>query len=70
MIRLIQFLIFGHIHKWETESVDPLTTSFGSRGDRYILKCKNCGNVKKVDLVQMIFILQFLGWGFQNQFGE
>lgn len=50
MIRLIQWLIFGHIHEWETmETVD--LNGGGARGSRVKLKCKKCGDWKKVDLI-------------------
>lgn len=55
MLRLIQLLIFGHIHKWKILEQGSLTVhnDFGppSKGDRYIYQCENCGKVKKKDLV-------------------
>ena len=52
MFRLFQFLIFGHIHKWETEKIQSLTVECSeAKGTRYILRCANCGKVKKVDLI-------------------
>jgi hypothetical protein len=55
MWRLIQFLILGHVHQWETLSRSPLTMGDDkkpvARGDRYILRCKTCGEVKKRDLI-------------------
>ena len=52
MIRLIQFILFGHLHKWETIEVHALTeTNSTAKGIRYILRCANCGTVKKVDLI-------------------
>lgn len=52
MLRLFQLLLFGHIHKWETEKISELTMEHSrARGNRYILRCANCGKVKKVDLI-------------------
>lgn len=50
MIRLLQLLFYGHIHKWETESVHDLKMAT-DRGSRYILRCSECGDVKMVDLI-------------------
>jgi hypothetical protein len=47
MMRLIKFLIFGHVCNWETISALPVSTKYGETvGDIYHLRCKNCGNVK------------------------
>lgn len=51
MIRFIQYLIFGHIHEWETIDDRPLTDEFGSKGTRVRLKCKHCGEWKCKDLI-------------------
>lgn len=51
MLRLIQWLIFGHIHKWNTEKNVPLERDDGAVGTRYLLRCTHCGNVKKKDLI-------------------
>lgn len=55
MIALIKWLIFGHVHKWETESTHSLERKhigYGSeKGLTYILRCKKCGKVKRVDLI-------------------
>lgn len=52
MIRLIQWLIWGHVHEWET--MGKTTVFEGTekkdgrlpRGTDYILKCKKCGDIK------------------------
>ena len=53
MLRLIEFLIRGHIHEWETTGERRLEWSndFGEKGTgtRYYLRCKKCGWVRKVD---------------------
>ena len=53
MLRLLEFLIRGHIHEWETTDERRLTYSddFGDNGvcTRYYLRCKKCGWVRKVD---------------------
>ena len=52
MFRLIQFIIFGHLHKWETIDTSVLNMEHSTvRGTRYTLRCANCGKVKKVDLI-------------------
>ncbi len=52
MIRLIQWLIWGHIHKWNTIFNTRLTLVDSKMvGTRYILRCDHCGNIKKVDLI-------------------
>lgn len=53
MLRLLEFLIRGHIHEWETVNERRLNYSddFGDNGvcTRYYLRCKKCGWVRKVD---------------------
>ena len=51
MIRLIEFLISGCWHKWETIDECGLTSVFGNTGTRIMLKCEKCGNWKKKDLI-------------------
>jgi len=55
MFRLIQFLIFGHVHNWETTDHISLDgTRDGkvvSNGSRFILRCTKCGIVKSVDIL-------------------
>ena len=38
-------------HHWAVIEERNLTNSGGSRGDRYILRCDKCGDVKKRDLI-------------------
>jgi len=48
MIRLIQFLIFGHIHKWNVLEKEKYTLDQGSHnGIQYNLQCEKCGNMKR-----------------------
>ena len=53
MLRLLELLIRGHIHEWETVKQCKLEWSndFGEMGtcDRFYLRCKKCGWVRKVD---------------------
>jgi hypothetical protein len=53
MLRLLELLIRGHIHEWETISARKLEWSndFNEHGTgtRYHLRCKKCGWVRKVD---------------------
>ena len=48
MIRLIQFLIFGHWHKWKIIEKHSLWKNGYelSTGDLYYLQCEICGDVK------------------------
>ena len=55
MIRLLQFLIFGHVHKWETVGRSSWKTvgEFGSElesGPRFVCKCEKCGAYRTFDL--------------------
>ncbi len=56
MVRLIQFLVFGHVHEWETiysqnikyEKLCHLWTAARTGNcTRVLLKCKHCGNWKR-----------------------
>ncbi len=52
MIRLIQLLFFGHIHKWEIidkRRVDYESDFSKGSCDRYVLQCERCGNIKVKD---------------------
>lgn len=51
MIKLIEFLIFGHIHRWNILAKGKVTRGSNEIGQRYILQCEKCGNVKKNDLI-------------------
>lgn len=60
MIRLIQWLFLGHIHKWEKVSeselniIDPYAVTENRRvvakGKRFVTRCEKCGSYKKWDL--------------------
>ena len=57
MIKLIKWLIFGHVHKWKTiemGSLDIVDHDNGgrvtARGKRAITVCEHCGEYKKWDL--------------------
>lgn len=54
MIRLLLFLITGHIHEWETMDDRVFTLRENDdifRGTRLRLRCKKCGDWKKKDLI-------------------
>ena len=51
MLRLLQFLFIGHIHKWETVETRGLDNADGATGTRVYLKCQHCGIWKKQDLI-------------------
>lgn len=54
MIRIIQFLIFGHLHKWTVLKSVPYDTwaeevGVGKKlasGTQYVLRCEKCGEMK------------------------
>ena len=53
MIRLLQFLIFGHAHKWvEDKRVDLFADDGPGRpyGTRVMCHCETCGKPKRFDL--------------------
>lgn len=54
MIKLLFWLIVGHCHKWKIIDQRPLNiTSHGEtigRGERYVLQCEHCGNIKQRDI--------------------
>lgn len=53
MLRLLELLIRGHIHEWETIDQRTLEWSddFGGNGTgtRYYVRCKKCGWIRKID---------------------
>jgi len=49
---LLKMLFLGHVHNFEVLKRESLINQrTGSVGIRYVLKCKKCGHVKKVDLI-------------------
>jgi hypothetical protein len=50
MIRFLQWLILGHIHRWKTIDTRPLESAW-AKGTRYHQQCEHCGIVKKRDLI-------------------
>jgi len=51
MLRLLQFLFIGHIHKWETVETRRLENAAGATGTRVHLKCQHCGIWDYQDLI-------------------
>ena len=55
MGRLLQWLFFGHVHKWKTiEEVAYTRRRLGqitAKGSRFIQQCEHCGVVVKRDLI-------------------
>jgi hypothetical protein len=50
MFKLLQLLIFGHVHEWETMETMPLEFDNGlSYGTctAVLMRCKKCGNWKR-----------------------
>lgn len=53
MIRLLQYIISGCFHKWETIDKVDLTwkTDWSEgKGIRYTLRCEHCGKITKKDI--------------------
>ena len=53
MIKLLQYMISGCWHKWETINKVDLTWKTNcseGKGTRYILRCNHCGTIKKRDI--------------------
>jgi hypothetical protein len=50
MIRLLQLIIFGHVHKWkvmEEKSIHNLSIPKGyTAGTLYVCQCETCGAIK------------------------
>lgn len=59
MWKLIQLLIFGHVHTWKVIEHNVLRLSRHpldgggecGRGSRYVLQCETCGDLKQKDVV-------------------
>jgi hypothetical protein len=43
MLRLIQFLIFGHVCKWKATSQSTFQGSYGDSGPIVYVVCEKCG---------------------------
>lgn len=50
MLKILEFLFFGHNHVWETVEKRDLVAG-SNRGVRVICKCSKCGVYKKFDLI-------------------
>jgi uncharacterized Zn finger protein len=50
MFKLFRILIYGHDHKYEIIKERRLESD-GAIGVIYVLRCKNCGDIKKIDLI-------------------
>lgn len=50
MIRLLQFLFFGHIHKWVDVGSGRWQRGSDEAGPRYVCKCEKCGAYRAFDL--------------------
>lgn len=54
MIKLLQFLLFGHVHKWKIIARCPIEyEGWGTyyKATRYTLQCETCGDIKAKDAV-------------------
>jgi hypothetical protein len=51
MIRLIQWLIYGHIHKYEQVEAGNLTREGKVFGKLYVMRCESCGKMKTFEVL-------------------
>lgn len=52
MVRFLQWLFIGHVHKWKTIRENPLhAVNTKETGTRYTQQCEHCGKVVKRDLI-------------------
>ena len=54
MLRLLQWLFLGHVHKWKvikegSVSWESTKNSDSAKWTRYVLQCEICGNMKIYD---------------------
>ena len=53
MLRLLELILCGHIHEWETIDQNRFRwcDDFGGSGTgtRYYVRCKKCGWIRKID---------------------
>ena len=51
MIKILQYLFFGYVHKWKVTTYGNLeVTDLEATGIRCIMQCVHCGKIKKKDL--------------------
>lgn len=51
MMRLLQWLFVGHLHKWRTLSSHTLVNGKNEAfGVVYVQQCEHCGTVRRKDL--------------------
>lgn len=51
MLRILQFLFIGHVHKWKETERYQTKDSRGSVGLQVICECEKCGRPKSFDLI-------------------
>lgn len=55
MLRLLQWIVMGHVHRWKVRSEGNLNHTRKGQivetGSRFILQCERCGDVVKRDLI-------------------
>lgn len=51
MIRLLQLLFLGHIHKWKRIREVDLIHNNAHAGHRYVCECERCGVIRKYDMI-------------------
>jgi len=54
MLRLLQLLFIGHVHKWKvikegSASWESIQSTESARWTRYVLQCEICGAMKVFD---------------------
>lgn len=52
MLRLLQWLLLGHVHEWKTTKTQVLLVDgTKERGERWFQECKTCGKAVKRDFL-------------------
>lgn len=51
MLKLIQIIIFGHVHTYEIIEKSVLTNDSEERGTRIISRCSVCGKITSKDVI-------------------
>jgi hypothetical protein len=49
MIRLLQWLLFGHVHRWTLHKEQRVLSDLHGQYTEYHLQCEYCGNIKVKD---------------------
>jgi hypothetical protein len=51
MKRLLELILFGHIHKFRVIKEEKVIDTFINEGWRYVQECECCGQLKKTTFI-------------------